>query len=89
MTPVMTDSPVVEFDSNKLDMDKDVECPFCKENGDTVQVESWRRKSAEHLIVTINSSGEIHVHGPVKNTTVITKMIGAIVTEHAKAITQA
>ncbi len=39
-------------------------CPWCIE---PTSVEAWKNKVIEHLVITIDINGHIHVHGPVNN----------------------
>jgi len=38
-----------------------MECPFCEGNPD---VEQWDEEIVDHLVMTIDEGGHLHVHGP-------------------------
>lgn len=53
-----------------------VECQLCKiYNGENVYVKDWLKKPIAHLIVTIADDGSTHVHGPVDDEKMMTRLI--------------
>lgn len=55
-------------------------CAFCSER--TI-VPQWRKQIVEHLIVTIDSEGCLHVHGPLTKTAVMETMLEGVRKEMA------
>ena len=60
-----------------------MKCPFCSknENKDVMIKEIRMQDVHEHLIVTKDVEGHIHVHGPVSDKTLIVDMIKKIARE--------
>jgi hypothetical protein len=56
-------------------------CPFCIE---PTNVEAWKNRIIEHLIITIDIAGHIHVHGPVNNEKIMRMLIDAAEKETKK-----
>ena len=57
------------------------ECPFCK---DSLSMSAWREPIVNHLIVTIDHRGYIHVHGPLDDRSAIDTMVKAVQVESDK-----
>jgi len=55
-------------------------CPFNCNKEDNPNFD----KPAEHLIITVNSTGHTHCHGPFGNEFVIRKMLTAMIAEAEK-----
>lgn len=53
-----------------------IECQFCKAyNGESTLVKDWLKKPIAHLVVTIAEDGSTHVHGPVDDEKMMTRLI--------------
>ena len=50
-------------------------CQFCS---DETIVPQWEKPVVHHLIVTIDSDGHLHVHGPLNDGKIIKRMVDAI-----------
>ena len=62
----------------KTGKEKGVQCPFCE---DRRELPFKLRNAKEHLIVVQLGEGHIHVHGPVKDKTLMAEFIRAIARE--------
>lgn len=58
-----------------------IKCSFCT---CTVVVPAWSKSVVEHLIVTVDVDNKVHVHGPLNNPELISKMVLAIEKEVEK-----
>lgn len=65
-------------DSQSPEQKSTIACPYC---GDAMQIPS---KPLEHLIITLDDSNKIHVHGCIHNPMVTAKMVAAVTFETAK-----
>jgi exopolysaccharide biosynthesis protein len=55
-----------------------VVCPFCKMyNGEIVYVKDWLKKPIAHMVVTLMEDGSTHVHGPIEDKKMMTRLIDA------------
>ena len=58
-----------------------MKCPLCK----NMRVLIENRNIEDHMIVTLNSDGHVHVHAPLKNKEIMDKFLVAIDTEIKKS----
>ena len=53
---------------------KDMNCPWCKADGVTVDLP---QAATEHLVVTLDCRNELHVHGPLEKPGIVADLAGA------------
>ena len=73
--PGLTGAEPIEIEKNVT------KCNFCN---DVVTIPAWSKNIVEHLIVTVDVDSKVHVHGPLNNPELISRMISAIEKEVEK-----